>query len=182
MSVNGPKHKRFGWRRFVRDERGSALVEYGLVAAPFFLMIFGIIETMVAFLATGQLEAGLERVARRIRTGEVQAANMTADQFKQILCDEVAPLIACDGNLYVDVREFDNFSDTTHDSPLDEDGNVRQDFQFDTGTAGSVIVARAFYVWDLHLPDVGLGLSNMSGSDRLLTAAAAFRNEPWLAE
>ncbi|MGH8513523.1 MAG: TadE/TadG family type IV pilus assembly protein, partial [Gammaproteobacteria bacterium] len=38
-------------RRLVRQQDGSAAVEFGLVAAPFLALVFAIMETAVVFFA-----------------------------------------------------------------------------------------------------------------------------------
>ena len=38
-------------RRFRRDRRGSAAVEFALIATPFFALLFAIIETSIVFFA-----------------------------------------------------------------------------------------------------------------------------------
>lgn len=44
------------WRRFRRNGRGSAAVEFALVAPVFFALLFAIIETGVMFFGSQQLE------------------------------------------------------------------------------------------------------------------------------
>jgi len=166
-------------RRFVKGEDGATVVEFALVSLPFFLMLMATIEITISFFATIQLENGLENVARQIRTGQVQTANMTAAQFKTMLCSNVAPLISCDANLYVDVRRFDSFNNVAQPSPLDGTGHINMAFQFDPGVSGSIVLARAFYVWHVNTPIISAFLSNMAGSDKLIGAAQIFRNEPW---
>ena len=51
------------WRRFRHNRRGSAAVEFALVAPVFFALLFAIIETGIIFFA-GQI---LQTVATRIR-------------------------------------------------------------------------------------------------------------------
>ena len=51
--------------------------------------------------------------------------------------------------------------------------------QFNMGVAGDIIVVRAFYAWPVLTPDFGQTLVNMSNNSRLLTAAMAFKNEPF---
>ena len=41
--------RRLAPRRVVRDESGSAAVEFGIIALPFFALIFAILETALAF-------------------------------------------------------------------------------------------------------------------------------------
>jgi Flp pilus assembly protein TadG len=156
-----------------------AAIDFALVAMPFFLFLFGTLEIVLVFFANAVLENGLEIVARKIRTGEVQAQNMTEQQFRQILCDEISTLLACDAHLATDVRPSGNFAGAQFTDPLDGNGNLRTDFKFDPGHAGDVILARAFYRWDVMTPLIGQFLSNMSDGDRLVVSSMAFRNEPF---
>jgi Flp pilus assembly protein TadG len=165
--------------RFRRHQGGATVIEFALVAMPFFLLLMALIEVTTSYFATIQLENGLETVARQIRTGEIQAANLTAAQFKNLLCNNVAPLIPCDANLYVDVRRFDSFGNVAQPMPLNPDGTINPSFQFDPGISGSIVLARAFYVWHVNTPIIGAFLSNMAGGDNLIGAAQVFRNEPW---
>lgn len=166
-------------RRYLADDRAAVAVEYGIVGLPFLVMLFAIIETTIVYFASTALENGLLEVSRRIRTGQIQADEISAEDFKNQLCAEVTPLIDCDANLYVDVRTFDDFDAVEFLPPIDENGNINMSFQFDPGNAGDVVLVRAFYVWDIVTPVIGAGLSNMAGSHRLLASSAAFRNEPF---
>ena len=62
---------------------------------------------------------------------------------------------------------------------LDQNGELQQNFTFDPGGGGDVVVVRAFYAWPVLTPNLGLGLHNMNGNKRLIAASAAFRNEPF---
>lgn len=167
------------FKSFARSTKGVTAVEFALVAMPFFLLLFGILETVLVFFANAVLENGLEVVARKIRTGEVQTQNMSEAQFKQLLCNEVSALLACDSHLALDVRPSSNFASIQFTDPLDGGGNLRTDFTFDPGNAGQVILARAFYRWDVMTPLIGATMSNMANGERLLVSSIAFRNEPF---
>jgi len=167
------------FKRFLRSRKGVTAIEFALVAMPFFMFLFGILETVLVFFANAVLENGLEIVARKIRTGEVQQQNMTEQQFKQLLCNEISALLDCDAHLAIDIRPSGTFAGAQFDDPLDGSGNLRTDFTFDPGHAGDVILARAFYRWDVMTPLIGQFLSNMSAGDRLLVSSVAFRNEPF---
>ncbi len=167
------------FKRFLRSRKGAAAVEFALVATPFFLLLFGILETVLVFFANAVLENGLEIVARKIRTGQVQAQNMTEQQFKQLLCAEISALLACDAHLAFDIQPTSNFSSVQFTDPLDSNKNLRTDFVFDPGQAGDVIVARAFYRWDVMTPLIGATMSNMANGERLLVSSVAFKNEPF---
>ena len=79
----------------------------------------------------------------------------------------------------VDVRRFDGFNAVAFPPALDGNGNLTGNTQFQMGAAGDVIVVRAYYSWPMLTP-VGTSFSDMSAGSRLLSASAAFRNEPFV--
>ena len=165
--------------RFRRAKQGSAVVEFAMLAIPFFLLLYAVIDTSLVFFATSTLENGVATAARQIRTGEAQTANMTQQQFRTLICNQISMLLACDSRLGIDVRKFNNFGNVALPGALDGGGNLVGPFQFNMGVAGDIIVVRAFYAWPVLTPDFGSTLVNMSGNSRLLTAAMAFKNEPF---
>ncbi len=175
------------WRRrslrqvsqsFGDDEKGSVAVEMGLIALPFFAFLFALIETTLIFFASVAMEGAMEDAARMVRTGVAHEDGMTAEQFKIEICSRSPLFFNCDQSLTVDVRTFDEFGTVDFTDPLDENGNLANNFQYNIGGAGEVVLVRAFYVWDVMTP-VGIGLENMAGGNRLLAASAVFRNEPF---
>ena len=64
-------------------------------------------------------------------------------------------------------------------SPIDSNGNLVNNFVYQPGTAGQIVVVRLFYQWPIYMQVWNPKLSNMSGNKRLLVATAAFRNEPF---
>jgi hypothetical protein len=92
----------------------------------------------------------------------------------------VSALFACTEKLVVDVQKFDTFADINLSPPIDENGNLDLSYKYDPGNGGDIVVVRAYYEWPLTVQLLGLDLSNMaSGNTHLLSAAAAFRNEPF---
>ena len=69
------------WRRFRRNGRGSAAVEFALVAPVFFALLFAIIETAIMFFASQALETMTQESARLVLTGQAQTASLTRAQF-----------------------------------------------------------------------------------------------------
>lgn len=166
--------------RFCRDGKGTAAVEFSFVAAPFFAILFAVFETAFAFFGELMLESGLQDAARMIRTGQAQEQGFDENQFRQTVCDRMLGLLSCDSNLIIDVRAFNDFTEVVVPPPLNEQGELAGGFGYAAGTQGSVIVARAFYTWELMTPlPAGTGLGNMANGDRLLVAVTAFRNEPF---
>jgi Flp pilus assembly protein TadG len=165
--------------RFRKNRDGTTAMEFSFVAIPFFLLLYAIIDVSLIFFASTALENGILAAARQIRTGEAQAANMTQEQFRALVCAQVSMLLSCDERLGLDVRTFNGFGNVVLPPALDENGNLNGNMQFSPGTAGDVVVVRAFYTWPMLTPTVGMQFANMAGGHRLLEASMAFRNEPF---
>src|ERR1700712_2889197 len=73
-------------RRFRRNHRGSAAVEFALVAPIFFGLLFAIIELAMVFFAGQVLETATQDSARLIMTGQAQMSAFTQTQFKNLVC------------------------------------------------------------------------------------------------
>jgi len=166
-------------RRFRRNRGGSAAVEFALVAPMFFALLFAIIESALVFYAGQVLETAVQNSARLILTGQAQGSSMSQAQFKDNICKRVSALFSCDA-LYVDVQSYgSDFGTVQIKSPIDASKNFVDTTQYKTGGPGDIVVVRAFYKWPLYVTGLGYNIANLSGSKRLLSATAAFRNEPY---
>lgn len=164
--------------RFRGDGSGATAIEFAIVAAPFFALMVAIIEVALVYFASFTMENAVDRAGRLIRTGQAQQQGMGETQFKQNICDKVSGLPNCMAGLKIDVQKFDSFSGVSLDDPLDSGGELRDDFGFDPGVGGDVVVVRAFYEWNLIAQIPGM-LGNMPSGGRLIAATTAFRNEPF---
>ena len=164
-------------RRFRRDKRGDAAIQFGMIAMPFFMMIFAIIETAMMFFATQALETATQDSARLIMTGQAQIAGMSASQFKTNVCARLSGLLDCANGVDVDVKSYSTFGSVAISNPI-TGGNYVNPTTYSPGSAGDIVVVRLFYQWPLFVTGLGYNASNISGYKRLLTATAAFRNEP----
>ena len=173
------KSARLSWRFLRRERDGATAIEFGIVALPFFMLLVALIEIGLVFFGNFTLENAVDRAARMIRTGEAQTSGFDAGAFKTQVCANVYAMLDCANGLKVDVRTFENFGGVALPPPLDGDGNLIDDFEFQPGNGGDIVVVRAFYEWDLIDSVPGAGLGNMAGGHRLLSATAAFRNEPF---
>ncbi|MCP9629925.1 pilus assembly protein [Rhodopseudomonas palustris] len=166
-------------RRFRGSRRGSAAIEFAMVAPIFFGLLFAIIETAFMFFAGQVLETAVQDSARLILTGQAQNASYSSAQFKTALCGKLSSLFDCNG-VYVDVRSYgSDFSTVSIVPPIDANKNFVNTMQYNPGTAGQIVVVRAFYQWPLFVTGLGYNIANLTDSKRLLTATAAFRNEPY---
>ena len=166
-------------RRFRRNRRGSAAVEFAIVAPIFFALLFAIIETAIVFFAGQVLETVTQDSARMIMTGQAQNAGYSASQFKTYVCGKVSVLFDCANGIYVDVQSYPGFSTVNIADPIDSGKNFLTAMNYSPGSAGDIVVVRIFYQWPLFVTGLGYNIANLTGSKRLLTATAAFKNEPF---
>ncbi len=182
---------------FRRDaNKGSAALEFAMVAPVFFLLLMGTIEAGIIFFAQSALQNAVNDTARLVRTGQsacfsLDASNncvgMTAAQFRTQVCNEVSVLLQnCftdphgNSDLQFDVTAYPaGFTGLTNSSPLDAGKNLPNLTVFNTGNACDVVLVRAFYRWPVFTPLLNFFLANMAGNKHLLSTAAAFRNEPY---
>ncbi len=166
-------------RRFRRNRRGSAAVEFALVAPVFFALLFAILETGIVFFAGQVLESVTQDAARTVMTGQVQNSALTQAQFKTNVCSRINVLFDCPNGIYVDVRSYSAFASVSVAAPIDANGNFVNNMQYSPGAAGDVVVVRVFYQWPLIVTGLGYNIANLNNNKRLLTATAAFKNEPF---
>jgi len=166
-------------RRFRRNRRGSAAVEFALVAPIFFGLLFAIIEVAMVFFASQLLETATQDSARQIMTGQAQTAAFTQAQFKNLVCSKVDTLFDCVNGISIDVQSYSAFGSVNIADPIDASKNFVPPNNYQPGGPGDIVVVRVFYQWPLFVTGLGFNVGNLSGSKRLLTATAAFQNEPY---
>lgn len=163
---------------FRRSQSGSAAVEFGLLALPFFALLFALIETSVIYFSTANLDSVVADASRLIRTGQVQSGGITENDFKAFICNGMVLIGDCESKLQVDVRKYSNFGTVQPPSLVDGDGKLITNTVFQPGGAGEIVLVRAYFSWGIMTPSF-IGLSNLEGGGRLIAASAAFRNEPF---
>jgi Flp pilus assembly protein TadG len=174
-------------RRFRHSRRGSAAVEFALVAPVFFALFFAIIETSLVFFGSQLLETGLQDAARQLYTHQLQDTGQTTAQmqaeFKLDLCNRVSVLLACP--IDTDVRFYPAGTPITINDPIDAAGNYNNSgltFLLPPSGSNATVVVRGFYQWPLFVTGLGYDIANIGrgtiNSKRLLAATSAFHVEP----
>ena len=79
------------------------------------------------------------------------------------------------------MKSYPTFPNVTITEPIDGSKNFIPPTSYCPGERGDIVVVRMFYQWPLFVTGLGYNISNLTGSKRLLSATAAFRNEPFLA-
>jgi Flp pilus assembly protein TadG len=164
-------------RGFRRNRRGSAAVEFALVAPVFFALLFAIIETGLVFFAGQVLETGVQDSSRLIYTSQ----SVTAASFKQDLCDRVVMLFSC-ASICVEMKSYSAGTAISITDPIDGSGNFNSTCSIDLPTNTSqTVVIRAFYQWPLIVTGLGYNIANInrgtSSSKKLLAATTAIRSQ-----
>jgi Flp pilus assembly protein TadG len=177
------------FRRFGRDDSGSAAVDFSLVAVPFFALFFAIVESALVFFAGQVLETAVQDSARPIFTHQLQDSGLNAaqqeQQFKTDLCNRVAVLMSCSsGGVEYDVKYYAAGTAINLTDPITNGAYDNTGFGFVAPPAGSTgtLVVRAYYQWPLIVTGLGYNIANINrtgpNSKRLLAATVAFHIEP----
>jgi Flp pilus assembly protein TadG len=164
-----------------RWRSGSAAVEFAFVAPVFFMFLFGIIEGGIMFFGQAALMNSVQDAARLIRTGQAQNNGMSQSAFTAQICGEISVLLNC-SNLQVDVESYSSgFPAGGLSSPINSTGNLNAGLNnYNTGNPCDVVVVRAFYQYVILTPVITGFLASHTGNNfNYLSAAAAFRNEPY---
>ena len=180
--TNFQESLRARYARFARAQGGAAAVEFALMAVPFFLLLFGIMELALIFLLSTTLDNAAGEVARRIRTGEMQTqGGASASSFKTAICDNLGWIKGdCATHLYVDVRTFDSFQQAgAAQSLLQNEAFDPLTFQFNLGQQNSIVLVRAYYKWPFITPLVGKAMGQFKDGSTVVMTAVTFRNEPY---
>jgi Flp pilus assembly protein TadG len=169
-------------RRLRRDQRGSAAIEFAIIAPVFFFLMFVIAETALVFIAEQVMDNAVFETARLIRTGQVQKGGMSAADFREDVCDRMSVFVSCSGSdFYLDVKSYPDFASMDFSKPTKDDGTFKDPGALDFGEESEIIVMRAYYKWSTNkipFASATLATPGLNGK-RLIGAFAAFRNEPF---
>ena len=77
------------------------------------------------------------------------------------------------------MQSYTAFANVNIADPIDAGKNFVRRTIICPGGPGDIVVVRLFYKWPLFVTGLGFNIANLSGSKRLLTATAAFQNEPF---
>ncbi|MBB3136107.1 Flp pilus assembly protein TadG [Rhizobium pisi] len=189
------------FRALARSRDGAAAIEFAMLAIPYFMVIFAILETFVAFAAEELVSNAVDTISRRMRTGQItynlgRTTDMNQAQFRQAFCDEISILISCSATevttpskLYLDVQTFATFSAIPTTIPkvsTDRYADLNTAaFKYTPGGAGTINMLRAYYRWEIITDLIRPYITTIrpSGSSMptqyLIVATTAFQNEQY---
>ncbi|MGA1831153.1 TadE/TadG family type IV pilus assembly protein [Rhizobium wenxiniae] len=193
-----PKSPQPGLKRLFRSKDGAAAIEFALLAIPYFLIVFAIVETFVAYTAEQLVANAVDTMGRKLRTGNITATvtnppastYMNETQFRRAFCGEISILIQCSeaevskaSKLFIDAKPYTNFSDMPTTIPMTNGDLNTAGLGFAPGGSGTKNMLRAYYKWDITTDLLRPYISNIrptSGSNYfLIVETSAFRNEDY---
>ncbi|CAN5752225.1 pilus assembly protein [soil metagenome] len=172
--------------RFAAARRGTTAIEFAIIALPFCVLMFGIIELGLVFMVSVTLQNATDNAARQIRTGGFQTSGSNAKgDFKTLVCNRMSWLATpCLTKLTVAVQTFADFNTASSNNATAGTAwtpAAAAATCFSTGAPGDIVLVRTYYEWDVFTPLLNTALVNMgAGSNkRLISTVATFRNEPY---
>ena len=176
--------------RFLRDRSGSTVVEFAILAIPFSLLVFAILESCISFAGQEVLANATDDIARQVRTGQLKKADVTEAKLKQMICDRLQIMVGndCQSSLLVDLRQYTTFADAANakfrivngDIELTQGGKKDpQQFSINPGLSMSKNMLRVFYKWPVMTDFMAKSMANLNGGKTLHFATATWQNEPY---
>lgn len=178
-------------RRFGRSHEGATAVEFGMIAMPFFGLMFAIIETALAFWSNQVLETAVANASRQLYTGQFQDQNpavvvngttMNADdlkaKFKALVCGHTLVMFSCAERVTIDVRSVGEYGGAKFDPPIKDGKYDTTGYGYQAPGSNVITVVRAtmeYPVFTTFLPPA----SGLTNGNRLIMASSTFRTEPY---
>jgi len=159
--------------RLYKDIKGVTAIEFSMLAFPFFLLVFAIIESSLFFFSTQYLETAVDNVTRKMRTG-ILNENTTQDIFREALCDEILILFDC-SRIRTDVTVATTFAGLAP-STVEDDGEFEENF--DPIGPQQIIQVTATYLWPVYT-NYASPLRFGNTNSALIHVTSVTRSEPY---
>ena len=168
---------------FARDDRGVTVIEFAILALPFFTIIFAILETAMVFFAGQVLDSAVEDASRMIKTGRAQAQTYNMSNFRALMCGYTFGLFGDCSQIKIKVDKITSFTAATTTNPVQTCDLVGCNWtfteDFKPGVGREIIQVFAYYRWPLTVVLPYFNLKNQPDNYRLIGATRVFRNEPF---
>jgi Flp pilus assembly protein TadG len=166
---------------FSADQAGASAVEFALVAAPFLVILFGILELALIFIVNVSLSLATANFATQLRTGQLQAPGLSVTtsaspqidlaDAKILLCNQM-PIVAqatCAQQMQIDVRPLTSFAQTSAAAPISGNTFNSANLCYYSGDAGNVVEIRTWFLYSIIDP---LLLAAFSSVQNYLTSGS----------
>ena len=155
-------------------------MEFALVAFPFFMLLFGILEIGLMLLVDALVETAVADAGRQIRTGLAQDQQLEAGDIKTRLCANMGVFSSdCPNRAFIDIRVVDGFTTPPDADPLKTGAFDPSVLTYEPGGPGDRVLVRVWYEHPILTPFIAQAVSRTTDDRVLLTSTLAFRNEPY---
>ncbi len=168
--------------RFLSNRQGAVAIEFTILAIPFAMLVFAILESCVSFAGQQVMSNAVDDVARQLRTGQIKAAELSEERLRGLICDRLEIMVSsgCPG-LEVDLREFQTFEQAAAlRIEFTADGDIdTSDFAVTPGRSMTKNTLRVFYRWPVMTDFMRRSMSNLKDGKTLHFASVTWQNEPF---
>jgi Flp pilus assembly protein TadG len=165
-----------------RSQRGATAVEFALIAPIFLATLIAIFEVALFLFAQQYLQTAATEAGRQFMTGQAQNSGQNEQQFIQsVICPQIQTLFNC-SSVMVNVQSYSSFAGANSAMPVltyNAQGQVTNNWSFDPGNPGDVMVVQLIYQWPIVSGPFGYVLSNLGNGKTEIMGVAAFRVEPY---
>jgi len=163
---------------FIKDRKGSAAIEFAILALPFFVVIFAIAEIAVMYFVESGLDAAVHTTVRQVRVGVAKSGAWDAKKFKDTVCANLSLSFGCSTNLKVRAIVVTDMASVNRISPITNGSlNVTEDFNL--GDSGSYVLVQAFLPWDPVFKLYPIASARLADGSYVLASSELIKNEPF---
>lgn len=165
-------------RSLIKDRKGSAAIEFAILALPFFVVIFAIAEIALMYFVESGLDAAVHQAVRQVRVGVAKSGNWNSAKFKEVVCSNLSLSFGCSTKLKVRAVVVTNMASVNRISPI-ADGSLNVAEDFDLGGAGSYVLVQAFLPWDPTFTLYPVASVRLADGSYILGSSELIKNEPF---
>ena len=138
------------------------ITEFALIAAPFFLLLGGIVEMAFMMLASNALQSAVQITGQDMKNGVVA---VDAGSFRSAVCERLPAIMSCEDGLVIDVKTVADWHNFNEGFSIVE--------SFPAVTSSDDLFIRVSYEWPIIFPSALLGLDIHGKKGSFLLAATA---------
>ncbi len=163
------------------DRRGATAIEFAILALPFLLLSFAVLETTVSFTAEQVMSNATDRLSREIRIGNIDPAVTDETAFRAMICDRLEIFVPDDcPHLHFDLQSYSSFAAVPTSIPFSAPGVVdTSGFRYAPGGSGTINNLRIIYKWPVMTNLMKSRIAGLEDGRVLLYTTTTWQNEPF---
>ncbi|MBM7069191.1 TadE/TadG family type IV pilus assembly protein [Actibacterium sp. 188UL27-1] len=169
-------------RRFGRQTKGSASIEFVIVFPAFMLLFVSAFEAGLMQIRATMLERGLDLAVREVRLST--GSTPSYDELKVMICDGAGLIPNCLSSLRLEMKRIDprvGLSGGEQAQCIDRRLDVQPVVRYDVGAENDLMLLRACVLFTPLAPTTGLGFQLAGGDadgEYALISMSAYVSEP----